>query len=290
MTPDEALATLKKGNAEFVTDAPFRAAEDRKRRLEIARAQHPFAILVGCSDSRVPPELLFGRGLGELFIIRVAGNTVDQAGLGSIEFGVAEFGVPLVVVLGHERCGAVKAAVEVVEHNATFPGAIDAIVSPIIPAVLKAKGEPGDLVDNAVRENVRQVVARLRTTGPILSEASRPGGFGSWAHATTWRMAASTSSTKPSSPQPRAVSLPRVPAAATDPCRPVGRKYPRSPNAAPPRTRPWRDGHGTPGSRPEAASEPRASSLRSSFHVRASKRNWSWIGTGSPARSTRAMA
>ena len=175
MTPDEALATLKKGNAEFVTDAPFRAAEDRKRRLEIAKAQHPFAILVGCSDSRVPPELLFGRGLGELFIIRVAGNTVDQAGLGSIEFGVAEFGVPLVVVLGHERCGAVKAAVEVVERNATFPGAIGAIVSPIIPAVLKAKGASGDLVDNAVRENVRQVVARLRTTGPILSEAIQAG-------------------------------------------------------------------------------------------------------------------
>ena len=175
MTPDEALATLKKGNAEFVTDAPFRAAEDRKRRLEIAKAQHPFAILVGCSDSRVPPELLFGRGLGELFIIRVAGNTVDQAGLGSIEFGVAEFKVPLVVVLGHERCGAVKAAVEVVEHNATFPGAIGAIVNPIIPAVLQAKGDPGDLVDNAVRANIRQVVARLRTTGPILSEAIETG-------------------------------------------------------------------------------------------------------------------
>ena len=204
MAPDEALATLKKGNAEFVTDAPFRAAEDRKRRLEIAKAQHPFAILVGCSDSRVPPELLFGRGLGELFIIRVAGNTVDQAGLGSIEFGVAEFGVPLVVVLGHERCGAVKAAVEVVERNATFPGAIGAIVSPIIPAVLKAKGASGDLVDKpCARTSARwwHGCARPARSCP---RRSRPGGSGSWARATTWTTAASTSSTKRDRPQPPA--------------------------------------------------------------------------------------
>jgi carbonic anhydrase len=168
LTPDEALALLKEGNEKFVTDAPFRGVQGRDRRVEIARGQQPFAVLVGCSDSRVPPELLFGRGLGELFIIRVAGNTVDLAGQGSIEYAVAELGVPLVLVLGHERCGAVAAAVSVVEKNATFPGAIGEMVEPIVPAVLRARGQPGDFLDNAVRENVRRVATRLRGGGAIL--------------------------------------------------------------------------------------------------------------------------
>ena len=91
--------------------------------------------------------------MGELFIVRVAGNTVDLTAQGSIEYAVAEFGVPLVLVLGHERCGAVAAAVSVVQENAAFPGAIGEMVEPIVPAVLRAKGQPGGLLDNAVREN-----------------------------------------------------------------------------------------------------------------------------------------
>ena len=130
LSPDEALQLLKEGNRAFVMEAPYRAAQGRERRLEIARSQTPFAVLVGCSDSRVPPELLFGRGLGELFIVRVAGNTVDQAALGSVEYAVAELGVPLIVVLGHERCGAVAAAIEVVERNAVLPGSIGEMVDP----------------------------------------------------------------------------------------------------------------------------------------------------------------
>ena len=175
LTPDQALALLKEGNEKFLTEAPFREAEGRERRLELALAQHPFAVLVGCSDSRVSPELLFGRGLGELFIVRVAGNTTDQAALGSVEYAVAHLGVPLVCVLGHERCGAVAAAVEVVEKNATFPGSIGDMVEPIIPAVLKAREEPGDLLDNAVRANIRRVVDDLRGSGPILSDAVHEG-------------------------------------------------------------------------------------------------------------------
>lgn len=169
LTPDEALELLRAGNAEFITDAPFRGAENRARRLEIAAGQHPFVVLVGCSDSRVSPELLFGRGLGELFIVRVAGNTVGIEGLGSIEYAVAEFGVPLVVVLGHERCGAVVAAVEVVENNATFPGRIGDMVEPIIPAVLSVRDQPGDLVANAVRANVRRVAAGLSLASNLLA-------------------------------------------------------------------------------------------------------------------------
>ena len=171
MTPDQALAALKEGNDKFVTDAPYRQASARERRLEIARGQTPFAVLVSCSDSRVPPELLFGRGLGELFIVRNAGNTVDTAALGSIQYAVAELGVPLVLVLGHEKCGAVDAAVKVVKENATYPGSIGQMVEPIIPAVIKAQGQPGDLLDNAVRENVRRTANRLRTSEVMFTEA-----------------------------------------------------------------------------------------------------------------------
>ena len=175
MSPDEALKRLKEGNANFVTDLPFHGVQGRERRVEIARGQTPFAVLVGCSDSRVSPELLFGRGLGELFIYRVAGNTVDRAALGSIEYAVAELGVPLILVLGHERCGAVAAAVSVVEKNTIFPGAIGEMVEPIVPAVLRARSQPGDLLDNAVRENVRGIVGRLRQEGPILANAIGAG-------------------------------------------------------------------------------------------------------------------
>jgi carbonic anhydrase len=175
LTPDQALALLKEGNDKFITDAPYRQVNDRDRRIEIARGQTPFAVLVSCSDSRVPPELLFGRGLGELFIVRNAGNTVATTALGSIEYAVAELGVPLVVVLGHEKCGAVDAAVKVVKENATFPGAIGQMVEPIVPAVLKAQSQSGDLLENALRENVRRTVNRLRTSETLFQELLRVG-------------------------------------------------------------------------------------------------------------------
>lgn len=175
LTPDEALALLEAGNAEFLTDAPYRRADTRARRLEIAAAQAPFAVLVGCSDSRVSPELLFGRGLGELFIIRVAGNTVDLAALGSVEYAVSQLGVPLVVVLGHERCGAVAAALAVVETNATFPGRIGDMVEPIIPAVLSARGDEGILLHDAVVANVERVLLGLRQSSPLLQDAEEAG-------------------------------------------------------------------------------------------------------------------
>jgi carbonic anhydrase len=135
---------------------------------------------VSCSDSRVPPELLFGRGLGELFIIRNAGNTVDTTALGSIEYGVAELGIPLIVVMGHEACGAVSAALPVVENNTRFPGSLGQMIEPIIPAVLQARSALGNadraaLLDAAVRENARRVAARLLVSGPILGEPLRAG-------------------------------------------------------------------------------------------------------------------
>lgn len=175
LTPDQALQLLKEGNRNFLTDSAYRAGENRDRRIEIARGQTPFAVLVSCSDSRVPPELLFGRGLGELFIVRNAGNTVDTAAQGSIEYAVAELGVPLVVVMGHERCGAVAAAVSVVRDNAKFAGSIGRMVEPIIPAVLAVRDQPGDLLDNAVRANVRRIVQRLRESQPLLVDPLKAG-------------------------------------------------------------------------------------------------------------------
>lgn len=176
LTADQALALLKEGNRKFVADAPAPAERSRERRLAIARGQTPFAVLVSCSDSRVPPELLFGRGLGDLFIVRNAGNTVDTAALGSIQYAVAELGVPLVLVLGHQRCGAVAAAVSAVKEGTSFPGSIGQMIEPIIPGVISAQKKQGDLVDNAVRDNVRRVVARLRTASePMLMEPLKAG-------------------------------------------------------------------------------------------------------------------
>ena len=178
LTADQALATLKEGNAKFLTDSPLRAVQGRARRLEIARGQAPFAVLVSCSDSRVPPEVLFGRGLGELFIVRNAGNTVDTVALGSIEYAIAVLGVPLIVVLGHERCGAVDAALSVVEKNTIFPGSLNQMIEPILPAALIARstGAKGEaLLDAAVRENIRRVVTRIKNSEAVLMNPIKTG-------------------------------------------------------------------------------------------------------------------
>lgn len=176
LSPDQALDLLKQGNRDFLDDRPFAAPVGNQRRLELAAGQAPFAAYVSCSDSRVPPELLFGRGLGELFIVRNAGNTIDTVAMGSIEFAVAVLGVPLVVVMGHESCGAVKAAIDVVDKNATFPGSIGRMIEPIVPAVLAARGRVGDKLEAATRANVARTVERLRTASePMLLEPQRQG-------------------------------------------------------------------------------------------------------------------
>ena len=179
LTANQALERLKQGNANFLANRlPPDPPDHAKRRLDLARSQTPFAVLVSCSDSRVPPELLFGAGLGELFIVRNAGNTVDTVALGSIQYGVNVLGAPLVVVMGHERCGAVDAAVSVVQKNAVYPGSIGQMIEPIIPAVLRARSAAAkdeDLLDQAVRENIRRTVMRLRESEPSLLEPQRAG-------------------------------------------------------------------------------------------------------------------
>ena len=177
LSPDEALKYLIDGNQAFLKDEDSSPAIDRKRRLELAKGQAPFCAYVTCSDSRVPPELLFGRGLGELFIIRNAGNTIDTAAMGSIEYAVEVLKVPLVVVMGHQSCGAVGAAKKVVEEDARFPGAIDDMIHPILPAVLGVRDKEGKIdLEEAIHENVRRTVNRLRKeSDPIMLDPQKAG-------------------------------------------------------------------------------------------------------------------
>jgi carbonic anhydrase len=136
------------------------------------------AVIVGCADSRVSPEILFDQGVGDLFVVRVAGNVIRGAGAaikGSIEYAVAELGVSLVMVLGHTQCGAVKAALKHIDARDTLPGAIQGLVNAIKPAVAKTKGQPGDALENAIKANVRIGVGRLKSLEPILAGPVKRG-------------------------------------------------------------------------------------------------------------------
>ena len=169
--PAIAWGKLANGNTHFVHGRSAHPNQSVSRRDEVAKGQHPFAVIVGCSDSRLSPEIVFDQGLGDLFVVRVAGNIVDDNALGSIEYAVEHLGARLIVVLGHEKCGAVAAAVAS-DHA---DGHVDSIVKAIQPAVVKAKAEQGDVVDNAVKENVRQVVAEIRSSEPVLAKLVKSG-------------------------------------------------------------------------------------------------------------------
>jgi carbonic anhydrase len=166
ISPDEALALLKEGNAEFVADEPFRAARGPKRRLETAKQQKPFAVLVGCSDSRVAPELLFSRGLGELFVIRVAGNTLSAEVAGSMQYAGTHLHTQLFVVLGHEQCGAVHAAMATKFEGARHRERIQVLVDAIVPGLSEPdpRSSPDAQLARAVEENVRWTVRRVLQT------------------------------------------------------------------------------------------------------------------------------
>jgi carbonic anhydrase len=176
--PDSVLARLVEGNRRFVNGQlahPGRKPEDF---APLAEGQAPPAIIVGCADSRVAPEIVFDQGVGELFVVRVAGNVVSGAGpfvKGSVEFAVAELGARLIVVLGHEACGAVKAAVAHIDANDTLPGAIRDLVDVIRPAAAAVRGKPGDKLDNAIKANVAMGVERLKGLDPILAPLVKKG-------------------------------------------------------------------------------------------------------------------
>lgn len=169
-TPDEALVRLLEGNARFASFKSSFPHESREHRAAIATAQHPFATVFSCVDSRVPPELVFDQGLGDLFVVRTAGHVIDKAVLGSLEFGVAQLKIPLLVVLGHEKCGAVRATLDALEARAPAPYDIEYLVEAIQGAIEVAKTQQGDLLDNAVREHTRRITAKLKMSA-ILSDA-----------------------------------------------------------------------------------------------------------------------
>lgn len=169
VTAAEALERLKAGNAHYVGAPDLCTVDVTHHRGEVAKSQAPWATILSCADSRVPPELLFGGvGLGELFVARNAGNMADTATLGTLEYGSGVLGVPLIVVLGHQRCGAVAAACEVVDKRTAFPGSIGPMVEAIVPAATRAKGLEGDHVDNTVRESARLTVQKIITQSDII--------------------------------------------------------------------------------------------------------------------------
>jgi carbonic anhydrase len=167
----DVLPRLMQGNERFAKGAiehPGRKPSDFQ---PLAAGQSPIAIIVGCADSRVAPEILFDQGIGDLFVIRIAGNYVSGAGpavKGSIEYGVAELGAQLIMVLGHSQCGAVKAAIQHIHDHDSLPGAINDLVNDIKPAVLESQGKPGDPLENAIVANVRRSVKTLNALAPIV--------------------------------------------------------------------------------------------------------------------------
>ena len=192
MSPTDAIARLKEGNARFTAgnlQHPHESNEERayiaknsyenpgmlslgmtseqaaKRRAELTKSQHPFAIILSCSDSRVPPEIVFDAGLGDLFIVRVAGNVLNDEGLGSIEYAVDILGARLIVVIGHQSCGAVDAAMKTVAAKGKAPGHIQSLVTAIKPVV---DSMPKADLDTTIKANVKHVVDALRSSTPVL--------------------------------------------------------------------------------------------------------------------------
>src|SRR5215813_6659283 len=166
VTADSVLRELKAGNAHHVAHHYQHPHESAGRQRELTSAQHPHAQILSCSDSRVPPEIVFDQGLGDLFVVRVAGNVAADTELASLEYGAEHLHIPLLVVLGHQHCGAVTAAVE----GGQPEGHLDKLMELLRPAVEKSRDLPGDHVENAVKMNVEIVVAQLRTSTPFLAK------------------------------------------------------------------------------------------------------------------------
>jgi carbonic anhydrase len=174
VAPADALARLKAGNQRFIAGKLQHPHQNPKRRTELATGQRPFAIVLGCADSRTPPEVLFDQGLGDLFVIRVAGNVVDDHVLASIEYAVDHLGAQLIVVLGHQRCGAVQAAKETLDSKAEAPAHINSLVAAIQPAVEATRG--ADL-ESTVKANTGNVVQSLRSSEPALKKEVEAGAI-----------------------------------------------------------------------------------------------------------------
>jgi carbonic anhydrase len=176
-TAEQSLQLLKEGNARFVAGESHHEGYTA-RRLELVAGQSPFAIVLGCSDSRVPIETVFDQLPGNLFVVRVAGNFLDDNGLASIEYSIAILGSSLIVVLGHSRCGAVDATLQYLRNGTVQPGHIQRLVTAIEPAAVAVRDKDGDWWDNAVAENVRLNVAAMTNCSAIVARAVESGTVG----------------------------------------------------------------------------------------------------------------
>ena len=171
------LTELSKRSPGYMQGSPIHPNQSAERQAEVAQGQQPWAAILGCIDSRVPPEIVFDQGLGDLFVARTAGQVIDNVVLGSLEFAVEE-GVKLIMVLGHQSCGAVKATIQTLQTNGHAEGQIATLVEAIKPAVIEAESQPGDLLDNSVRANVALEVEYLKSSSQIILDALNQGTIG----------------------------------------------------------------------------------------------------------------
>jgi carbonic anhydrase len=174
MSPAAALDRLMKGNARYV-EGVSRRHDFKSEREALVGGQNPFASILSCADSRIAPEYAFDSGRGDLFVCRVAGNFANDDTVASLEYGAAVLNSPLILVLGHDSCGAVDATIKSLRDNTTLPGHLPSLVNALAPAVKATRDKPGDLLANATRQNVVDVVARLKSATPILSAAAAEG-------------------------------------------------------------------------------------------------------------------
>jgi carbonic anhydrase len=177
LTPDQALQQLLDGNQRYVQLALAHPNLSAEGRMALAAGQMPFAAVLSCIDSRVPPDIVFDQGLGNIFVGRTAGNIVDDTQLGGLEFAVSQYSVPLIVLLGHQGCGAIVAAISALSSGSEAPGHIAGLVAAIEPAVTIASSQSGDMLGNAIRANVLLGAGRIRDSHPILAEAVASGAL-----------------------------------------------------------------------------------------------------------------
>ncbi|MBR8828103.1 MAG: carbonic anhydrase [Gomphosphaeria aponina SAG 52.96 = DSM 107014] len=170
LSPDEVFNKLMEGNKRFVENKRQSPNQDSARLIEIAKGQAPFAAILSCADSRVPAEIVFDRGLGDLFVVRDAGNIATPEEIGSLEFGTLVLGAKVLLVMGHTSCGAVQAAIK----GGSLPGQIGSIVDAILPAVQSSEGQPGDQLENATKANVMLQIENLKAS-PVISQLITDG-------------------------------------------------------------------------------------------------------------------
>lgn len=175
LTPAEAWRKLREGNERFISGTTNHPNQDASRRSALVNTQHPFAVIFGCSDSRLAAEIIFDVGLGDVFVVRTAGHVPDDAALGSLEYSVALLHVPLIVVLGHDSCGAVTATMEAFESGEMPPGFIRDLVERITPSVITAQRAGIKDVNTTVEEHVKQSTHRLVDSSKIISDAVEAG-------------------------------------------------------------------------------------------------------------------